>query len=96
MDVLVAKLGDPPAVALRRLIATNARDNSANTQAAPRRTRSAVPDSWFEQHPVLTLLLIFVGIAGLLWLLFRRNGGPPSVPSASAPALLVSNWSPLQ
>lgn len=110
VSTLAAKLGDPPAVALRRLIATYTHGNPAYAQVVPSRPTSAAPDSWFGRHPVLTLILIFTGIAALLWLLFRRNGGPPSVPGSSAPALggppsvpgpsapalLVSTWSPLQ
>jgi hypothetical protein len=98
VNELAAKLGNLPAVALRRLIATFARGNPFPTHApiVPARTGSTTPASWFDRHPVLALVLILAGIAGLLWLLFRRNGGPPSVSGPSAPALLVSNWSPLQ
>ena len=96
VNTLATKLGDPPAVALRRLIATYAQGNPAYANVVPGRPVSAAPDSWFDRHPVLTLLLIFAGIVGLLWLLFRRNGGPPSTPGPSAPPRLVSEWSPLQ
>jgi hypothetical protein len=93
IDALATKLGDPPAVALRRLIATHGHDNPAHAQAVP---ISPAPDSWFERHLVLTLLLIFAGIVGLLWLLSRRNGKPPLIPGPSVPELFVSEWSPLQ
>jgi hypothetical protein len=96
VEALAARLGDPPAAALRRLIATHGHRNPAHTQAVPCRPRSTAPDSWFKRHPALTLLLVFAGIAGLVWLLFRRKGGPPLIPEPSAPELLVSKWSPLQ
>jgi hypothetical protein len=96
VTALAAKLGDPPAVALRRLIATPTHGNPTNAQAIPGRSVSATRDSWFERHPVLTLMLFFAGIVGLLWWLFRKNGGPPPIPGPLAPALLVSEWSPLQ
>jgi hypothetical protein len=94
VNTLAAKLGDPPAVALRRLIATHV--STARAQVVPDRSSSTAPDPWFSRHPILALLLILAGIAGLLWLLFRRNGGPPTVPGSSAAPLLVSGWSPLQ
>jgi len=67
-----------------------------NTNATGERAGPVNPDSWFDRHPVLALVLIFAGIAGFLWLLFRRHGGPPPTPGPSAPPLLVSRWSPLQ
>jgi hypothetical protein len=97
VHALAARLGVPPAVALRRLIATHVQGNPADAQVLPERPGSAAaPDSWFDRHPVLALVLIFAGIAGFLWLLFRRHGGPPPTPGPSAPPLLVSRWSPLQ
>jgi hypothetical protein len=99
VNALAAKLGDPPAVALRRLIATYIHSNpvAAHAQAVPGRPRSTAPASWFDRHPVLTFVLTLAGIALLLWLLFRKSGGPPpSGPGPSAPPLLVSEWSPLQ
>jgi hypothetical protein len=97
VNALAAKLGNPPAVALRRLIATYVQSNpvAAYTQVVPARTRSTAPASWFDRHPVLALVLFLAGIAGLLWLLFHRNGGLPSVPGPLAPPPLVSQWSPL-
>ena len=96
---LAAKLDDPPAVALRRLIATYIHGNSVvqHTQVVPARTRSTASVSWFDRHPILATVLILAGIGLLLWLLFRGSGGPPSGPRPSAPPpLLVSGWSPLQ
>jgi len=96
VHALAAKLRNPPAVALRRLIATYAHSNSAHAQVVRVQPGSAAPDSWFDRHPVLALLLIFAVVAGFLWLLFRRHGGPPPTPGPSVPPLLVSRWSPLQ
>jgi hypothetical protein len=98
VNALAAKLADPPAVALRRLIATYIHGNPVATyaQVVPGPTRSATPASWFDRHPVLVLVLTLAGIALLLWLLFRKSGGPPSGSGPSAPPLLVSTWSPLQ
>lgn len=98
VNALAAKLGDPPAVALRRLIATFIHGNpvSTNAQVVPSRPRQTTPTSWFDRHPILTLLLTLGGIALLFWLLFRRNGGTPSGPPPPAPQHLVSQWSPLQ
>jgi len=94
---LAAKLGDPPAVALRRLIATYIHGKSvAAPQAAPGRPHSTAPLSWFDRCPVLTLVLALAGIALLLWLLFRKSGLKPPGPGPSAPPLVVSEWSPLQ
>jgi hypothetical protein len=67
-----------------------------NTNAKGERAGPVNPDSWFDRHPGAALVLILAGIAGLLWLLFRRHGGPPPLPGSSAPPLLVSTWSPLQ
>jgi hypothetical protein len=95
---LAAKLGDPPAVALRRLIATYIHGSSVplNAQVVRGRTRSTAPASWFDRHPILAFVLTLAGIGLLLWLLFRRSSGPPVGPGPSAPPLLVSAWSPLQ
>ena len=96
---LAAKLGDPPAVALRRLIATYIHGNSVvqHTQVVPARTGSTASASWFDRHPTLAIVLTLAGIGLLLWLLFRGSDGPPPGPGPSAaPALLVSGWSPLQ
>jgi hypothetical protein len=98
VNALAAKLGDPPAVALRRLIATYIHGSSVplNAQVVPGRTRSTAPASWFDRHPILAFVLTLAGIGLLLWLLFRRSSGPPVGPGPSAPPLLVSAWSPLQ
>lgn len=98
VNALAVKLGNPPAVALRRLIATFMHGNpvSANAQVVPGRPRPTTPTSWFDRHPILTFLLTLAGIALFLWLLFRRNGESSSGPPPPAPQLLVSQWSPLQ
>jgi len=55
------------------------------------------PASWFERHPILTLLLLLAGVALLWWLLFiRGRGGMPSAPQPPTPRILVSDWRPLQ
>lgn len=94
VSALATMLGNPPAVALRRLIATQG--CPAHPQVVRGRQGSAAAGSWFDRHTILTFVLILAGIAGLLWLFFGRNGGPPSISGPSVPALLVSNWSPLQ
>lgn len=49
-------------------------------------------DSWFKQHPWLTLALLLGAVVLVLWLLSRK-GGAGQVPTA--PASLVSAWTAL-
>jgi hypothetical protein len=54
-------------------------------------------DSWFDRHPVLTLVVLLAGAALLLWFLFFRKGEVKlAAPAAPIPQSLVSVWSPLQ
>jgi LPXTG-motif cell wall-anchored protein len=52
--------------------------------------------SWFQQHPILTLLGL-AGLAFLVWFFFfRKHGAAAALPALQeAPEILVSSWSPL-
>jgi hypothetical protein len=58
------------------------------------------PDtSWFDNHPTFALAVILLGVALLLWLVFRKRGALPSLPQAvqaPTPQIIVSQWNPLQ
>jgi hypothetical protein len=66
----------------------------------PIQPRGDATDSWFERHPMLTLILLLGGAALALWFLFLRNRGVAQAASQLqlpiGPEILVSPWSPLQ
>lgn len=56
-------------------------------------TNDHVP--WCDRHPVLIIMLVFTGIALLVWLLSRKGGAPLAISTSLEPESLVSAWSPL-